>query len=234
MTYHQYSIKVLRTLAVSGTIVAVGAHIAPHATPFKMVPQIPGVWINNASDKHYELLKDVCRTMKLEPEKIQVSFNNEFNTFGVGCFQFPQPKNRPSAVICLPRYFMFNPEEDMSNIFISIGEQPIDWSSECGKQLREAFFVSNEHLKFSMAHELAHIRDRHFIPAMLHSAGFCLVTYKAMVSMTTYYNYSVPRAVRAQVILLSAAVLMFLKTRQKLLQWFEHDADKSAAMLGAS
>ena len=225
--FERVTYRSIRILAGLGTTAVFGFNTIPHVLPTKTIEASRGIPNDMPGGRYEKLLIEVCSKMKIDSNQIHLFYNNGFGTISGGCLNFPG-----KSVIGLPRNCSFNTVEDIRRAPILFEEKNINWDSKIGKALEDVLLISDEHVKFLIAHELVHIKDMHFIALTLHATGFCLAFYKAGMFAASLMKGSVPRIILAQLLIWGIGFITYTQTRQELSHWMEYKADGSAANLG--
>ena len=129
----------------------------------------------------------------------------------------------------MPRNFAFNTAEDIKKADITFGNRIVNWDSEAGKSLIDTLLVSDNYIKFVIAHELTHIKSKHFIPMTVHASSFCFGAYLLVRHLVASKGSVVIKLLHLH--MLAVLYFAYRMTRQKLAHWSEFQADKYAAKL---
>merc|ERR1712080_731795 len=117
--------------------------------------------------------------MKIDSKKVKLIYGEQFEPFSYGYLQ-----SSKQSVIGLPKFCMYSTTAELKESSLNFDEKPIDWDSRRGQALSESLRLSDKHVKFTIARELMHIKDMHFIPLTLHVTGFCLLVVISVGTVT--------------------------------------------------
>ncbi len=213
-----------------GAVTVFAFHAVPHIFPNlnrKMFEMKPG---QELTEEHRAIFLSTCRDMDVKnPENIKLFYNSGFTTLSAGSCELPN-----KAVIGLPRSFLLKDSETLRKSGVKFENKLVDWDSKVGKALEKALIPKDDQIAFTMAHEIAHIKNNDFMLRGLLSAGWLYTSCRLMM-------FIVPRAQGAPtvgrkvllVFLLSCISLYgFSETDKYVRCKLEFRADSTAAKSG--
>lgn len=227
--------RTVRTVAILGGAGVLCYNTVPHIFPNKFIQSwndAPNKTPNNHM-QYRKLLKEVCSDMKIDSKSVQFFYNNQYKSTGGGNVNLPF-----GSVVGLPRNLS---HDDIKSIkMVCNDKSTISWDSKLGKALEESLTLSDEQIKFILAHELMAIRDLNFVMKAAH--GVSIVTASYFVGNYTARLYRrinaskqtvpVSRLVYIQLLSFAGGMVLYLLTRKPLCHWLVYKNDEAAAILG--
>ena len=137
---------------IGGMIIyRVSAELFPHLCKRRHgIKDKNGVFIE-VPDRCREQFNAVAMKFGLKnADKVNLFVNRGFRALSAGSSLLPG-----GAVIGLPRWFVFQTEEDVQNSCLKLGET-VSWDSEVGIAVTESFLPTDDVIAFTIGHELAH------------------------------------------------------------------------------
>lgn len=188
---------------------------------------VPG---NMELPAHVKVIFDevVKKTDLKYPEKVKLFISNGFSSFSLGSTLFPG-----GAVIGLSRTFLYNNTEELQNSGMAFKGKRLNWEAKAGEKLSEAMVFNEDELRFTLAHELSHVKNWDFTTNCFLPAWWLYFTYRAVPILANSLppvNPVVKFTLQTCVWLASYAI--YCQENKKLHHKREFVADSTAAMVG--
>ena len=219
-----------KIFAAVGTAAVLAFHAVPHLFPqinkkifqYNKQAELPA--------EFSKIYKETCQKMGVKnPEDGDVFFNLGFTTISAGSFDLPN-----KAVIGLPRSFMMHDTETLRKSKIKFEDMQVRWDSKAGKALEKALIVKNDHVAFTIAHELAHIKSYDFVYRSLLPASWFYATCRFIIWLLPRAQNAPSKGLKALLTVLLAGVSCagYSSVSSFMKQRFEITADQKAAECG--
>ena len=122
--------------------------------------------------------------LKNSAQKVTLFVNEGFHAVSAGSTWFPA-----GAVIGLPRWYLYQTEEEVATSGLKFQGRNIQWDSELGETVKFCYVPTKDMIAFTIGHELAHIQRLDFKMFDIFASPFWLfLTYK-MVSFLHYRTF---------------------------------------------
>jgi hypothetical protein len=177
-------------------------------------------------------LKRVLKRLGKESEedKIQLFICNGYSPISAGAIWLPS-----GAVIGLPKFFLFEKEEDVVASGLTFRNRAVNWKSKLGSKLASSLIASDDNVAFLIAHELGHIQGSDLLYDVPLAPAWLYGTYKLtfgnprfIPKSPSFINFSV------RIIACSLSYLIYSITTRQIKLSQEFAADKKAAELDLS
>ena len=216
--------------SIIGTATVIAFHSVPHLFPqmninvlaMKSQPEVP--------DDISMIYKDACQKMHIEnSNEGKVFITSGFTTISAGSFDLPN-----KAIIGLPRSFLIDSPEKLRETRVSFNDSLVDWTSKAGKSLEKALVVTNDHVAFAIAHELAHIKSYDFVWRCLFPAAWFYGTCRGIIWLLPRARNAPTRGWKTLLagLLAGCSAYLYYETSKIIKKRCEIQADEKAAKLG--
>lgn len=202
-------------------------HTLPHMIPAKIITSRLALPSQNPRKRYENLLEDVCEKMAVDPGKVGLFYNRKLSTVSGGCLYFPG-----KAVIGLPPNCYFSSKEDTKNLYISLMKSDVNWDLKIEMTLQDVLKITDDQVRFLIAHELVHIKNLHFVINALHAIGFFLFTYAGGLFLILLFQQYFYGSIIMQCVVWYFGFRVYNITHKRLSHWLEYTADEKAARLG--
>ena len=95
--------------------------------------------------------------LKNSAQKVTLFVNEGFHAVSAGSTWFPA-----GAVIGLPRWYLYQTEEEVATSGLKFQGRNIQWDSELGETVKFCYVPTKDMIAFTIGHELAHIQRLDF------------------------------------------------------------------------
>lgn len=167
--------RTFKWVAGTGAVLVFGFSSLPHLFPQKMVKIVHGLphsSNDNVTPQYMNLLKETCKLMDIDPDRVELTYSRDFSTVSAGILSFPN-----KSVIALPRNAKYKHKDELCDAGIVFNQKPIDWESNIGKALQEVLILSENDIRFLIGHELTHIKNKDFLLSAVHGSTVIGVFY---------------------------------------------------------
>ena len=229
--YEQKYLRVVKLLAGFGLTTIVAIKTIPHLYPALWLKRTGGLSQNNESldDIYKNILVEVCKDMAVDYRKIHLVNSEQLSSISGGSFYFPT-----KSYIGLPQGCDITDLNKIKASNFMFDGKTVDLNSYTGKQLLDSLLLTDQQVKFLIAHELTHIKEHHFIFFLVNSVAIFSIFFKAGLYMPTLIEgkRSLLSTAFLNLITWSTGYVIYKGIQRFLIHSVEFRADKVAAQLG--
>jgi len=233
-----WSQKLLKIAAgvTTGAIFAVKS--APHLFPNEFCTNIaewkPPRGENNPSavevpERCQKQLSKVLKKLGKEEDakKIKLFICNGYSPISAGVTWLPS-----GAVIGLPKYFLFEKEEDIFASGLSFRNRAVNWKSKLGSKLANSLLATDDNVAFLIGHELSHVQGSHMMYDVPLAPAWFYLTYKGTFGSKTFLSKrSLFTSFAVKLSLCCTSYLIYIMTLRWIKLTQEYAADRRSAEL---
>lgn len=162
-----------------------------------------------------------------DAEKIKLFICNGYSPISAGATWLPS-----GAVIGLPKYFLFEKEEDIFASGLSFRNRAVNWKSKLGSKLANSLLATDDNVAFLIGHELSHIQDSHLLYDVPVAPSWFYITYKGTFGNTRFLaKRSTLTSFAIKISLCCTSYLIYMMTSRWIKLTQEYTADRKSAEL---
>ncbi|EDO47780.1 predicted protein [Nematostella vectensis] len=213
--------------------------LAPHLFPVKLCKNITE-WksAKNPGDaptsvpvpsRCQQQLKEVLHKLGMakDEKKIKLFICNGYSPTSAGATWLPN-----GAVIGLPKYVLFEREEDIEASGLTFKQRSVNWKSKLAGKLKRSLLANDSNLSFLIAHELAHIQGSDVVFDAPIAPIWLYATYKLTMSTQKFLRRG-PKFLDAvlKVGICGMSFVSYSITMRAIRYQREYSADEKAATI---
>lgn len=162
-----------------------------------------------------------------DAKHIKLFICNGYSPISAGAVWLPD-----GAIIGLPKYFLFEKEDDVVASGLSFKNRAVNWKSKLGGKLANSLLATDDNVAFLIGHELSHIQGSHMLYDVPLAPVWFYSTYKATFGNAKLLSKrSSLTSFSIKVSLCCMSYLLYIMTSRLIKLRQEYAADRKSAEL---